>query len=178
MSGARRSEACVVAVCRSEQKGTRKERIAEGRLVVHWGLDGDAHAGAWHRQVSFLADESYETARARWGLAASHGDFAENLTTRGIELKSLPLGTRLRIGTEALVEITQIGKRCHSGCDIMRVTGKCIFPEEGIFGKVLRSGVVRPGDEISVMGADATRETPAATGVRPLKEHGGGGTAI
>ncbi len=141
----------VLSVCRSERKGTRKSRITEGRLVADWGLEGDAHAGPWHRQVSLLADESYEAARTRWGLEAAHGDFAENLTTRGLVLKTLPIGTRLRIGLEALVEITQIGKKCHSGCDIKQVTGKCIFPEEGIFGTVLRSGVVRPGDEIRIV---------------------------
>ena len=144
------SEPQIVAVCRSERKGTRKQQITGGMLVAGWGLDGDAHAGPWHRQVSFLAEESYETARARWGLVLAHGDFAENLTTRGIDLKSLPIGTRLTIGRDALVEITQIGKKCHSGCDIMQLTGNCIFPLEGIFGRVLRSGVVRAGDAIQV----------------------------
>lgn len=143
----------VLSVCRSERKGTRKTPVLEGRLEVDWGLEGDAHAGPWHRQVSLLADESYEAARRRWGLSVSHGDFAENLSTRGLALKSLPVGTRLRIGATALVEITQIGKRCHSGCDIMQQTGRCIFPEEGIFGKVLRAGVVRPGDEIRIVAA-------------------------
>ena len=145
------SEPRIVAVCRSERKGTRKQPVMAGLLVASWGLKGDAHAGPWHRQVSFLAEESYATARARWGLVLGLGDFAENLTTRGIDLKSLPVGTRLRIGSDALVEITQIGKRCHNGCEIMRLAGNCIFPREGIFGKVLQSGVVRAGDRIRVL---------------------------
>jgi len=150
--GAAPHGARLVAVCRSERKGTRKERIPEGMLVAEWGLEGDAHAGPWHRQVSLLADESYEAARARWGLDVVHGDFAENLTTHGIELKSLPIGTRLRIGEHVLLEVTQIGKKCHSGCDIKQLTGNCIFPDEGIFARVLRAGVVRPGDELRVEG--------------------------
>ena len=149
------SEPRVLAVCRSERKGTRKHPIAEGTLVAEWGLEGDAHAGPWHRQVSFLADESYETARASWGLVVEHGDFAENLTTRGIDLTSLPVGTRLGIGADALVEVTQIGKTCHDGCEIKQLTGMCIFPREGVFGRVLRSGVVRAGDPIRVLRSPA-----------------------
>jgi len=147
------NEPCIIAVCRSEAKGTRKQPIAEGSLVENWGLEGDAHAGPWHRQVSLLADESYARARAQWNLTVEHGDFAENLTTRGIVLKTLPIGTRLRIGADALLEITQIGKKCHSGCEIMQLTGKCVFPEEGIFGRVLRAGAVRPGDRVEILGA-------------------------
>lgn len=150
------NDPCIVAVCRSEARRTRKQRIAEGSLVENWGLEGDAHAGAWHRQVSLLADESYARARTLWNLTVEHGDFAENLTTRGIELKALPVGTRLRIGADALLEITQIGKKCHSGCEIMQLTGKCVFPEEGVFGKVLRAGAVRPGDAIQILGAAET----------------------
>jgi MOSC domain-containing protein YiiM len=144
------TDARVVAVCRSEQKGTRKQPFAEARLIADWGLEGDAHAGRWHRQVSLLADESYETARRQWGLAVEHGDFAENVTTRGIVLKSLPIGTRLEIGDDVLVEVTQIGKKCHSGCEIMQLAGKCIFPQEGIFGRVLQPGIVRAGDPIRI----------------------------
>lgn len=147
------NEPRIVAVSRSEQRRTRKRQIAEGTLVENWGLEGDAHAGAWHRQVSLLADESYEKARSLWSLDLSHGDFAENLATRGIDLKSLPIGTRLRIGSEALLEVTQIGKKCHSGCEIMQQTGRCVFPEEGIFGRVVRAGRVRPGDAIRILPA-------------------------
>lgn len=141
----------LVAVCRSEQRRTRKQQVAEGMLVEDWGLEGDAHAGRWHRQVSLLGDESYAKARAMWRLEVSHGDFAENLTTLGIHLKSLPVGTQLRIGAEAILEITQIGKKCHSGCEIMQLTGKCVFPEEGVFGRVLRAGLVRAGDPIRIL---------------------------
>lgn len=144
------NEPRIVAVCRSDERRTRKRQVPEGNLVADWGLEGDAHAGRWHRQVSLLADESYEKARAMWRLEVSHGDFAENLTTRGIDLKSLPVGTRLEIGPEAWIQITQIGKKCHAGCEIRRLTGKCVFPEEGIFGRVLRAGIVRPGDPIRI----------------------------
>lgn len=144
------TDARIVAVCRSERRGTRKRAIGEGRLLEQWGLDGDAHAADWHRQVSLLADESYERARLLWMMDLSHGDFAENLTTRGIDLKSLPVGARLEIGAEALLEVTQIGKKCHAGCEIQQLTGKCVFPEEGIFARVLRAGPVRAGDPIRI----------------------------
>jgi MOSC domain-containing protein YiiM len=147
------TEARILAVCRSEQKGTRKKNIGEGTILENWGLEGDAHAGPWHRQVSLLADESYQKARAQWHLDVSHGDFAENLTTQGIDLKSLPIGTRLGIGSSAMLEITQIGKKCHSGCEIMLLAGKCVFPEEGVFGRVIRGGTVRAGDPIEILAA-------------------------
>ena len=127
MSGPR-----VVCVCRSERRRTRKQQVSEGMLIQNWGLEGDAHAGRWHRQVSLLGDESYEMARKLWHLDVSHGGFAENLTTRRIDLKSLPVGTRLEVAAEALLEVTQIGKKCHNGCEIMQLTGKCVFPEEGV----------------------------------------------
>ena len=146
-------EARVLAVCRSERRGTRKRNIGEGRILENWGVEGDAHAGPWHRQVSLLADESYEKARTLWRLDVSHGDFAENLTTRGIDLKSLPIGTRLEIGSSALLEITQIGKKCHAGCEILQLTGKCVFPEEGVFGRAIRGGTVRAGDPIRILPA-------------------------
>lgn len=146
-------EARILAVCRSERKGTRKKNIGEGTILENWGVEGDAHAGPWHRQVSLLADESYEKARTLWKLDVSHGDFAENLTTRGIDLKSLPIGTRLGIGSSTLLEITQIGKKCHSGCEILQLTGKCVFPEEGVFGKVICGGTVRAGDPIRILPA-------------------------
>jgi molybdopterin adenylyltransferase len=165
MSGPR-----VVAVCRSEQRRTRKQQISEGLLVENWGLEGDAHAGRWHRQVSLLGDESYEKARDLWRLDVSHGDFAENLTTRGIDLKSLPVGARLRIGGEAILEITQIGKKCHSGCEIMQLTGKCVFPEEGVFGRVLRAGFVRAGDPIRILAAPGSRDGIGAGVFPTLKE--------
>jgi MOSC domain-containing protein YiiM len=162
VSGAR-----LLSVCRSPERRTRKRQVPEGTLLVNWGLQGDAHAGRWHRQVSLLGDESYEKARRTWGLDVSHGDFAENLATRGIDLKTLPVGTRLQIGADALIEITQIGKKCHEGCEIKTLTGKCVFPEEGIFGRVLRMGVVRPGDPIRILPVQPeTRSEGGASGRR------------
>lgn len=142
----------IIAVCKSDKKGTRKLDIKEGVLKEDFGLVGDAHADvSTHRQVSLLAKESIEKMRAL-GLEVSPGDFAENLTTEGIDLLSLPLGTRLRIGKEVLLEITQIGKECHTGCAIFQQVGKCIMPEEGVFARVLRGGTVRTGDEIRIEG--------------------------
>lgn len=145
MSGAR-----LVAVCVSEARGIRKHDIREGKLLDDWGLEGDAHAGRWHRQVSLLAEESISRARTRWNLDVSFGDFAENLTTRGIDLWALPIGARLRVGREALIEITQKGKQCHTGCEILQLTGKCVFPSEGIFAKVLKGGIVRAADSVLI----------------------------
>ena len=144
----------VVAVCRSEKKGIRKRNVGEACLIEDFGIENDAHAGNWHRQVSFLAEESIEKARKKWGLNVSYGDFAENIATTGLDLLTLPIGSQLKIGDEALVEITQKGKKCHAGCQILKLTGKCIFPLEGIFGRVLRSGVVRMGDIISVISVE------------------------
>jgi len=151
----------VVAVCSSEQRLTRKKTVAEGRLLENWGLEGDAHAGPWHRQVSFLAEESIDKARHEWNLDVSYGDFAENITTRGLDLFSLPVGARLEIGDTALVEITQKGKKCHDGCEIMQQAGRCIFPREGIFGRVLRSGTIRAGDRVTIREGAHPKATPA-----------------
>ena len=140
----------VIAVCKSEQKGTRKEAVPEGILRKGHGLIGDAHADCGtHRQVSLLAIESINKMQ-RLGFEVGSGDFAENLTTEGIDLVSLPIGTEIGIGDKVILEISQIGKECHSGCAIFRQTGKCIMPKEGVFAKVIRGGVVRSGDTISV----------------------------
>ena len=136
----------VVAVCISENKGERKKPVASVELRVDHGIVGDAHAGDWHRQVSLLAPESIDTMRAL-GLDVTTGDFAENLTTSGIDLVSLPIGSRLQIG-ETLLEVTQIGKECHTRCAIFHQAGDCVMPKEGIFAKVIRPGVIRPGDRI------------------------------
>lgn len=137
----------VLAVCISENKGERKKPVAVVELRENHGIDGDAHAGEWHRQVSLLAQESIDKMRAL-GLDVNAGDFAENITTSGIDLLSLPLGTRLQIGS-ALLEITQIGKECHTRCAIYYQAGDCVMPKEGIFAKVLQDGTVKPGDTIS-----------------------------
>ncbi|HAI85573.1 MAG TPA: molybdenum cofactor biosynthesis protein [Firmicutes bacterium] len=128
----------------------RKKDVGEALLVEEHGLQDDAHAGPWHRQVSLLALESIEKMRAK-GLDVGAGDFAENLTTEGIDLVSLPLGSRLKIGGMAVGEVTQIGKECHAGCAIFQQVGECVMPHEGVFAKVVRGGVVSGGDSIRVL---------------------------
>jgi MOSC domain-containing protein YiiM len=140
----------VIAVCISEKKGTVKHPVPHIDVRVHHGIVGDAHAGDWHRQISLLADESVDTMRAL-GLTLSPGAFAENILTRGIELKTLPIGTRLRVG-DALLEVTQIGKECHNDCEIKKTTGKCVMPTEGIFAVVLEEGRIQSGDRITIEG--------------------------
>lgn len=139
----------IIAVCRSERKGVRKYDVGEGFLREGFGLEGDAHGGDWHRQVSLLALSSIEKMRAR-GLDVGPGDFAENLTVEGLEVASLPVGARVEAG-EALLEITQVGKECHSGCAIFKQVGECIMPREGVFARVVRAGRVRSGDRVSVV---------------------------
>ncbi len=139
----------IVAVCTSERKGMRKKNQGEGLLVQEHGLEGDAHSGAWHRQVSLLALESIDKMREA-GVDVNPGDFAENLTTKGIALFALPLGTKLKIGAEAVGEVTQIGKECHTRCAIYYQAGDCVMPKEGIFIRVLKGGKVRVGDRIEV----------------------------
>ncbi len=139
----------VAAVCISAEKSQRKTPVAAVELQENHGIVGDAHAGEWHRQVSLLATESIAKMRAL-GLDVDSGDFAENITTRGIDLVSLPIGSRLAIG-EALVEVTQIGKECHTRCAIFYQAGDCVMPKEGIFARVLKGGVVRTGDPIHSM---------------------------
>ena len=142
----------VIAVCCSDKKRTSKEVVAEGILREDFGLVGDAHADCCtHRQVSLLATESINKMRDL-GLDVGPGDFAENLTTEGIDLVSLPIGTRMDIGEEVTLEITQIGKECHTKCAIFHKIGMCVMPEEGVFAKVVRGGVVRTGDSIRETG--------------------------
>ena len=140
----------VVSVNISEQKGTVKREVPEIQLKLRHGIVGDAHAGDWHRQVSLLAEESIDSMRAACPVPLGSGMFAENINTRGIDLKSLPVGTRLRMG-ETELEVTQIGKECHSDCAIKRAAGKCVMPTEGIFAVVVKEGIVRAGDEIEVL---------------------------
>lgn len=154
----------IVSINTSAHKGTRKTPVADGHdtVIKQFGLASDAHAGHWHRQVSFLAAESINTARAR-GLDVCEGDFGENFTTQGINLLSLPLGTQLKLGSEVFVEISQIGKVCHTRCAIYYLAGDCIFPHEGIFGVVLQGGEVHIGDDIQVvkLGDGTCSFTPA-----------------
>lgn len=139
----------IVAVCTSPKKGMRKKNVGEALLVVEHGIEGDAHVGEWHRQVSLLALESIEKMR-QMGLKVGPGDFAENLTTEGIDLVSLPIGTKLKIGETALGEVTQIGKECHTRCAIYYQAGDCVMPKEGIFIRVLQGGTVKVGDNIEI----------------------------
>ena len=140
----------VISVNISDNKGEKKHNIEACRLVEGHGLDKDAHAGPWHRQVSLLAVESIEKIR-KMGLDVKPGDFAENLTTEGIELPTLPIGTELLVGGKVLMKVTQIGKECHARCAIFQQVGDCVMPTEGIFTEVVTGGDVKPGDEIEVV---------------------------
>ena len=144
------SKGQIVAVSVSQRKGIKKSNLTECKLLEDEGLDGDAHAGDWHRQVSLLAMESIDKIRGK-GLDVSPGDFAENITTSGLKIWELPLGTRLAVGSEALLEVTQIGKECHDRCAIYHQVGDCVMPREGVFTRVLRGGTIRPGDEVRVL---------------------------
>jgi MOSC domain-containing protein YiiM len=139
----------IVSIAISKKKGTRKIPVEEAYISQDHGLAGDAHAGKWHRQVSFLASESIEIAKAR-GLDVTFGDFAENIATTGVDWKTLAVGTRVRLGATVLVEITQIGKECHTKCAIYYKAGDCIMPREGVFARVLEEGTIRCGDPISI----------------------------
>lgn len=140
----------VLSVNISEKKGTPKTRINPGVLIEDFGFEGDAHAGKWHRQVSLLAKESIEKAKNGPSEGLCHGVFAENITTEGIELFTIPVGTKLRVG-ECVIEISQIGKECHEGCAISKLVGKCVMPKEGVFATVVKGGKVFEGDEIIVI---------------------------
>jgi MOSC domain-containing protein YiiM len=139
----------IMAVCKSEKKGVSKAPVAEINLKENYGVEGDAHAdGTTHRQVSLLAIESIDKMRSKGFDFLKPGDFAENITTKGIDLPSLPIGTRLNAGKEAILKITQIGKECHAACAIRQQVGDCVMPREGVFAKVIRGGRVKAGDTI------------------------------
>ena len=139
----------IVSIATSKKKGTQKSTVDEAFLKKEHGLEGDAHAGTWHRQVSFLASEEIDKAREK-GLEVTFGDFAENIATTGVDWKNIPVGSRVRLGPHALVEITQIGKECHNRCAIYYKAGDCIMPREGVFARVLEEGKIRCGDSISI----------------------------
>lgn len=140
----------VISINISEQKGVIKESVECAYLKIDFGLEGDAHGGNWHRQVSLLGIESFKKLEHQVAVTLVPGIFAENITTEGIILYQLPVGTKLAIGS-VLMEVTQIGKECHSGCNIMKCTGQCVMPKEGIFAKVLKEGFIYPGDDIKVI---------------------------
>lgn len=139
----------IMAVCISEKRGTQKKNIEKVRLIENFGLEGDAHGGNWHRQVSLL---SYEKVRAfeEKGISVEDGAFGENLLVEGFDFKTLPVGTRFRCG-EVLLEMTQIGKECHSHCEIYQAVGDCIMPREGVFARVLYGGEIQIGDELEIV---------------------------
>jgi MOSC domain-containing protein YiiM len=140
-------EGKILAVCRSEKKGTVKEEISTGRLIEGYGLEGDAHGGDWHRQISLLDNKSIEKMRGK-GYELNFGDFAENITTEGMILHKLPVGSQLNIGQDIILEITQIGKKCHQDCEIAQKIGKCVMPKEGVFARIITGGEIKSGDKI------------------------------
>lgn len=140
----------VVSVNISEKKGVRKHPVEYIDVKCHHGIVGDAHAGDWHRQISLLAEESIDTMRAVCPVELDDGIFAENINTKGIDLKHLPVGLRLRVG-QTILEVTQIGKECHSDCAIKKATGRCVMPTDGIFAVVVSEGRIKAGDRIEIL---------------------------
>lgn len=140
----------VVSVNISKEKGTKKTPVDNAKVKIDYGMEGDAHAGNWHRQISLLALESVKKMEGK-GMDISPGDFGENITTKGIVLNELPVGSTLKIGESVLLEISQIGKKCHSKCDIYNEVGDCIMPNEGIFARVIRGGNIEEGDRIEIV---------------------------
>lgn len=138
----------ITAICISENKGTQKHPVNQARLIEEFGLENDAHAGKWHRQVSLLNKEKIDDFRTR-GAIVDDGAFGENLVVEGIDFKTLPLGTRYRSG-DVLLEMTQIGKECHQGCAIFQTMGDCIMPREGVFCRVLHGGTLKVGDNLQI----------------------------
>jgi MOSC domain-containing protein YiiM len=143
----------IVSIAISKKKGTPKQPVPETVLVTDHGIRGDAHAGPWHRQVSFLSAESIQNTREK-GLDVTFGDFAENIATQGVDWHTVPVGTKIRLGDTAIVEITQIGKECHKKCAIFYKAGDCIMPREGIFGRVIAGGKIQVNDAISILASD------------------------
>lgn len=134
----------VIAVCTSPAKGTQKKNVGQAEFIEDYGIKGDAHAGKWHRQISLLSYDRIEEFRKR-GALVEDGAFGENLVVKGIDFRNLPVGTRLRCG-DVILEMTQIGKECHHGCEIFQKMGDCIMPREGVFAKVIKGGIIKNGD--------------------------------
>ncbi len=158
----------IIAVNISEKKGTQKVNVHSAKVLEDWGLEHDAHAGKWHRQVSLLSFEKIEEFKAK-GAPIIEGAFGENLIVEGFDLKALPVGTRIQCN-DVLLEVTQIGKQCHSGCEIFKIMGDCIMPREGIFARVLHGGTISEGDEVTIVSmpvaeaVDKAAENTAACG--------------
>jgi TatD DNase family protein len=138
----------VIAVCISEKKGTQKHNIGTAKFIEDWGIENDSHAGKWHRQVSLLSEDRINEFRAR-GAEVGDGAFGENLVVSGIDFKSLPIGTLFQCN-DVVLELTQIGKECHSGCEIFKKMGDCIMPREGVFAKVIHGGTISVGDTLTI----------------------------
>lgn len=164
----------VKAVCISQKKGMQKRPVPTGRFMTDWGIEGDAHAGHWHRQISLLSTEKIEAFLQR-GVHVAYGDFGENLVVSGIDFSSLPVGTLLQCG-EVRLEMTQIGKECHQHCAIYQVVGDCIMPREGVFARVLHGGMIRPGDTMQIVPRQGKRPYQAA--VITLSDKGSRGERI
>ena len=150
----------IVGICTSEKRGTVKTEQKEVNLIENWGLEGDAHGGSWHRQVSLLSYEKIQNFREK-GADVALGAFGENLIIEGYDFRDLPVGTRFRIG-DAILEMTQIGKNCHSHCEIYKRMGDCIMPREGVFAEVVKGGHIKVGDEVEKLPLDANRPFTAA----------------
>ena len=161
----------VLAVCTSAEKGVQKRDVHSAHFTPEWGIDGDAHAGKWHRQVSLLSADKIEAFRAK-GAEVVYGDFGENLVVSGFDFRSLPVGTLLRCG-EVLLEMTQIGKECHSHCAIYKTMGDCIMPREGVIARVLEGGTITVGDEMSIV--ERTSPLPYQAAVITLSDKGAAG---
>ena len=139
----------IIAICISEKRGTQKKRVPEAEFVEDWGIRGDAHAGKWHRQVSLLSHDKIEAFRAR-GAEIADGAFGENLVVEGFDFAKMDVGTRFRCN-DVVLELTQIGKECHNGCEIFKKMGDCIMPREGVFTRVIHGGMIHEGDELTVL---------------------------
>ena len=161
----------ILGICISEKRGTEKHEIQEANLVKDWGIEGDAHGGKWHRQVSLLSFEKIEDFRAK-GAEVDFGAFGENLIVEGYDLRALPVGTRFQIG-DAVLELTQIGKECHSHCQIYKRMGDCIMPREGVFTEVVKSGHIKVGDEITLI--PPKKDRPFTAAVITLSDKGAAG---
>ena len=142
----------VLAVCISERKGTEKQNVGSARFIEDWGIENDSHAGKWHRQVSLLSHEKIEAFRAR-GAEVIDGAFGENLVVDGFDFRTLPVGTKFKCN-DVVLELTQIGKECHSGCAIYQKMGECIMPREGVFTRVLHGGTISVGDTMEILKED------------------------
>ena len=164
----------ILGICISEKRGTEKHEIPEANLVKDWGIEGDAHGGKWHRQVSLLSFEKIEDFRAK-GAEVDFGAFGENLIVEGYDLRALPVGTRFQIG-DAVLELTQIGKECHSHCQIYKRMGDCIMPREGVFTEVVKPGHIKIGDEITMI--PPKKDRPFTAAVITLSDKGAAGEKI